>query len=233
VFDPDNVVSHWHDLIDDFETSSMGFYDSVVKALEARAIPQTFVSRVAHKEAGLASADREYLHMNRGKYAFDLCAAPFGKSFFLSWWLTVPALRFGWLYTFAFFFFILPIAFSLAYAVGVAIGAAIFGLTVGAFFGFLFSAGGVLLALFMLGLGLRNGTIAGESTVIAIPIVGWLYERAFAPDTFYTLDSALMFQESVHRAVLEVGDCLTKGKGMRALPETARKPVMKHFGASA
>jgi hypothetical protein len=65
-----------------------------------------------------------------------------------------------------------------------------------------------------------------------MPIVGWLYERIFAPDTFYAIDNALMFQEAVHNAVLEVMDCMTEAKGMRALSESARKPIMKRFSAS-
>ena len=36
----------------------------------------------------IASAKREYLRMQRGKYAFDICAAPFGNGFFVSWWFT-------------------------------------------------------------------------------------------------------------------------------------------------
>ena len=43
----------------------------------------------------LASANRQYLRMHRGKHAFDICAAPFGNGFFVSWWLTEPPLRFG------------------------------------------------------------------------------------------------------------------------------------------
>ena len=36
--------------------------------------------RVEHKEGGLASGNREYLRMHRGKHAFDICAAPFGTA---------------------------------------------------------------------------------------------------------------------------------------------------------
>ena len=80
---------------------------------------------------------------------------------------------------------------------------------------------------------MREGNIEGESTVLAMPLVGWVYERIFAPPTYYAIDTALMFQEAVHNAVLEVIDCMTANKGIRALTEAERKPVMKRFSASA
>src|SRR5579871_3130501 len=98
-----NVISHWYQLIENFQTSSLEFYKSVETAIERRAVPENQSARVEHKESGLASAKREYLRMHRGKHAFDICAAPFGTGFFVSWWLTEPPLKFGFLYTIAFF----------------------------------------------------------------------------------------------------------------------------------
>jgi hypothetical protein len=69
--------------------------------------------------------------------------------------------------------------------------------------------------------------------VLAMPLVGWVYERVFAPPTFYSVDTALMFQDAVHYAVLEVVDAMTANKGVRALTETERKPFLKRFAASA
>jgi hypothetical protein len=66
-----------------------------------------------------------------------------------------------------------------------------------------------------------------------MPLVGRVYERIFAPPTFYAVDTALMFRDAVHKAVLEVVDGMTANKGLRALSEDERKPIMKHFGASA
>jgi hypothetical protein len=53
-------------------------------AKEAPVRPQ----RVDWSEGGLLSAKREYLRATYGRYSFDICAAPFGKDFFFSWWLT-------------------------------------------------------------------------------------------------------------------------------------------------
>ena len=66
-----NVISHWHQLIENFQTSSLGFYQSVEAAIKTRQVPESNQTRVEHKEGGLASANREYLRLQRGKYAFD------------------------------------------------------------------------------------------------------------------------------------------------------------------
>src|ERR1700730_18507438 len=98
------VISDWHQLFENFQTSSLDFYASVEKAVLERAIPEIRSARVEHKEGGLASAMRQYLRMHRGKHAFDICAAPFGTGFFVSWWFSEPPLRLGFLYMLAFFF---------------------------------------------------------------------------------------------------------------------------------
>lgn len=185
-----------------------------------------------YKEGGLASANRLYFRTQRGKFAFDICAAPFGTGFFVSWWLTEPPLRFGFLYTLAFLFGVM-IAFDMAFAIGAAIGAAANGYFTGILFGGCCALFGVSAFLWLIGSGIRQGTIAGESTVLAMPLVGRVYERIFAPPTFYAVDTALMFRDAVHKAVLEVVDGMTANKGLRALSEDERKPIMKHFGASA
>jgi hypothetical protein len=66
-----------------------------------------------------------------------------------------------------------------------------------------------------------------------MPLIGRIYEWIFAPTTYYSIDTALMFQEAVHNAVFEVVDCMTAAKGVRALSEAERKPILKKFSASA
>lgn len=117
-------------------------------------------------------------------------------------------------------------AFGIAFAIGVAMQGYVFGLLLGGAAAFL----GVPLALCLLGNALRQGLTTGESTVLAMPLIGWIYERIFAPPTFYAVDTALMFQDAVHNAVLEVMDCITTNKGVRALTEAERKPILKRFG---
>src|SRR5450755_3735292 len=114
---PSNVISQWCQLIENFQASSQDFYVAFARAAEARAMPQSLSTRVEHKEGGLASANREYLRLQRGKYAFDICAAPFGTGYFVSWWFTEPPLPFAILYTLGFLFG-LVIAMDIAFAIG-------------------------------------------------------------------------------------------------------------------
>jgi hypothetical protein len=227
-----NVISHWHQLIENFQTSSLAFYESVEKGLQARAVPEIHQARVEHKEGGLASANREYLRIHRGKHAFDICAAPFGTGFFVSWWFTEPPLPFALLYTLGFFFAVV-IAMNIAFTFGAAIGVVMSGYSFGFLLGGSFALFGVPAFLWFIGNFMRQGRIQGGRTVLAMPLVGALYERIFAPATFYAMDTALMFQDAVHNAVLEVVDCVTANKGVRALTEAERKPTMKKFSAPA
>lgn len=224
-------ISHWHQLIGGLQASSLTFYESVEAAVVARAIPETKRIRVEHKEAGMASAKREYLRLHRGKHAFDICAAPFGNGFFISWWFTEPPLKFGFLYTLA-FIFVVFFAMDIAGGIGLALGTAMVGFGFGVLLCASFALLGVPAALWFLGSAMRQGLIGGESTVLAMPLIGWLYEHVFAPDTFYAMDTAIMFRDAVHDAVMEVYDCMTANKGVRALTESERKPVMKGMSAS-
>lgn len=224
------VISHWHTLIDGFNTSALEFYKSVEEAVRVRAVPDAVFSRVHFKEGGLASARREYLRIGRAKVNFDLCAAPFGTGYFFSWWLTRATPAHPWLWLFGFF-----LAFMLWFLMLSAVGAK-------AVKAYMFAQGGsgfFFLAFLMLLLGfptlliflgwlIRNGNfLIEEEDVLAIPVVGWLYDKLFAPATYYRLDTALMFQESVRRAVSEVIDGLLSGQGLRALSEEERRPSIR------
>lgn len=63
----------------------------------------------------------------------------------------------------------------------------------------------------------------------SLPLVGWLFHVFVRPLTYYKIDTALMFQSVTHGAVLEALDGLTQAKGIRALTESERKPVMRDF----
>ena len=63
----------------------------------------------------------------------------------------------------------------------------------------------------------------------ALPVIGPLYVRLFKKETYYRIDTMLMFREAVHNAVLEVIDTITAEKGVRALSESERRPIMREF----
>lgn len=209
------VISHWHHPIENFQTSPLEFYAAVEAALRPRQIPDMSTSRVDWKEGGVLSARREYLRVQRGKLAFDVCAAPFGTGFFFSSWLTE-----------------LPPAHGLLYAVLILLAGpvmlAMLVQTFGFFAGFTLTLIGFPLLIVGGGYLVRSGDFGGEAedAILAIPFFGTLYERSFKPITYFKMDTALMFQSAVHAAVLEVIDRLISAKGVRTMSELERKPIM-------
>lgn len=217
------VISHWYQLFEDFSTSALDFYASVEAALASRAIPDLETSRVLWRESGIFSAKREYLRATRGRYAFDICAAPFGNGYFFSWWFAKMGPRYGVLIVFGILLGALAILGLLQL-----LGAAIFRDT----------CAGVLFQLVLLTLGLpaiflglgylvHAGVIGDEEWVLSLPILGALYAWAFNPLTYYRLDTALMFQEAVRAAVNEVIDGLRTSQGLRVLTPEERQPRLR------
>ncbi len=206
------VISHWHLLIDAYHTSALDFFARVEAALAERQVPQIEMSRIDWKESGLLSAKREYLRIKRGSLIFDIGAAPFGTGYFFSWWLVREPPR----YVFLFMFLAL-----LALLVIWALCISIFG-----FFPSLVLAPLVIIGVFtLLANAMRAGTVPGEDLILAMPVLGPLYERFFAPATYYAADTARTYQESVHRAVIGVIEELRRAQGLRALAPKDTRPI--------
>lgn len=66
--------------------------------------------------------------------------------------------------------------------------------------------------------------------MLAIPYLGAVYAAIFSPVTYYRMDTALMFQESVRGAVMQVIDGLQNTQGLRALSPEERTPRMRDLG---
>ncbi|MBN2455466.1 MAG: hypothetical protein JXB29_02850, partial [Sedimentisphaerales bacterium] len=61
--------------------------------------------------------------------------------------------------------------------------------------------------------------------IIGVVIVAlW---RLSMRSTYYRLDTAMMFRDSVHTAVMEVVDKVVDAKGLRQLTEEQKKPILK------
>ena len=156
------IFSHWYHLFDGVQVSSQEFYSHLEQAIQRRQIPKAEMTWILWREGGMLSAKREYLRVQRQENIFDLCAAPFGTGFFVSWWLGE-----------------LPSGCLMAFA--------------------------------------------------EVPVLGFLVRNFIKPLTYYKIDTALMFQQAVHLSVLEVLDSMTSAKGVKALTEAERKPIMKDF----
>jgi len=157
-----NVISHWHHVFEDLQFSSQDLYAQIEAAIKARGIPDIRLTRINIQEGGVLSAKRAYLRVYRKQHIFDICGAPFGNGFFVSWWLSN-------------------------------------------------NPSGCLVALSQ------------------FPVISLLASALVRPVTYYTVDTALMFQQAVHSAITEVLDQITSSKGIRGLTEAERKPIMREF----
>ena len=81
-----NILSQQCQYFEDFRYSSKEFYRSVESRLVDQGIPDIQFSSVKLSKGNVLSGKREYLRITRNEYRFDVCAAPFGKGFFISWW---------------------------------------------------------------------------------------------------------------------------------------------------
>ena len=64
------------------------------------------------------------------------------------------------------------------------------------------------------------------SLLLLIPLVNIPFLLLLRRETYYRIDTAQMFQDCVHQAVMEVIDQITNAKGVRALTEGQRKPIL-------
>jgi len=157
------ILSHWHQLIEGLQESPQQIYSQMEQAINSRKLPGVKILRISYKEAGVLSAKREYLRVVRNEYIFDICAAPFGTGFFVSWWL-----------------------------------------------------------------GTRRKLSKKQVLLLwLLPPIGLLAWLSSRRETFYTLDTAMMFRDSVHTAVMEVVDKVVDAKGLRQLTEEQKKPILK------
>lgn len=227
----DGVVSHWHKLIENFQTSATGFYDEVEEALEQRNIAGLKTSRVDWNEGGVLSPCREYLRVYGEHHCFDVCAAPFGNGYFFSSWVTAQKARFV-LWYYGLFLVGTLIAWQICQMLLRSVWGNMVGI-VGAVIApvltfvssFLLVPVAFLVVLWTVALLARGGHYGAERAMLTIPLVGWFYERAFAPPTYYRLDTMYMFQSAVQSALQQVINDLLTAKGLRALHESEFKPI--------
>src|SRR5262245_47952952 len=104
-----DVLNHWIAFIDGFSVSPKEFYTSFENLLSVRRVPGLDSARIELGEGGFLSDRRLYVRLLRERLAFDVCAAPFGTSYFFSCrTVEIPAVIRLWhiLALFAIFLFI-------------------------------------------------------------------------------------------------------------------------------
>jgi hypothetical protein len=210
---PEDSRANWSHLYEGLQASTLDFYAMVEGAVAIRSIPKVVIERVEYSEGGALSDQRQYLRVRRHRDVFDICGAPFGSGFFFSWWLAElqPSL---------------PSAVSVLVIFGYLAVAGWFMQYVGFFAGPVLLLFVVPLALYLMS---SLGNPDADDFILSLPLIGSLYRRFFRPITYYRIDTSEMFQQAVRTAVMEVIDQVTAAKGIRALTEMERKPVMREF----
>jgi hypothetical protein len=77
---------HWSYSFNGLTFSAEAFYQSVEEVIKRREIPDVEFSRVEYSQSNMFGVKREYLHIVKDEYIYDVCAAPYGDSFFVSMW---------------------------------------------------------------------------------------------------------------------------------------------------
>ena len=208
------VVSHWHKLLEDQRASALDFYGAVEEELKRREVPGLQLERVDWREGGVTSAKREYLRIGRERLTFDLCGAPYGTGYFYSWWVARQKSPYAGILGYVGLIVVLAALGLFVSKLGMVIGLIMFLIAL------LASLAGVEHAS-------RAGNAALEEFVQAIPGVGAMYDSFFKPVTYYSLDTAIMFQESVSKAVGTVIANERNAQGLRALSPDEERPQIR------
>jgi hypothetical protein len=80
------VHKHSYKLFEDLQLSSDDFYTSLEQVVTQYQYPSVTIQRVYLKTEGWFTERRQYLKISRGDFHYYICASPFGRSFFISWW---------------------------------------------------------------------------------------------------------------------------------------------------
>ena len=81
------VYEHSYHHFEDVQLSAREFYATLRKLIAEHQFPSVECGVVTFADGGLFSSRREYLEVRYRSYRYYICAAPFGRNFFISWWL--------------------------------------------------------------------------------------------------------------------------------------------------
>jgi hypothetical protein len=206
------ILEHWISFADGFTYPPTEFYEVVEKELAARKVPSMEISRVEFTQGGWLSGKRVYLRMMRERLAIDVCAAPFGDSYFFSCrTVYIPALIRLWHILALLFFFnmtfgllYIPLGFTYAFIANVA-------------------------HVFALAMVFRNAVAMGlsdlDALLLKIPALGIIYERAFREETYYRMDARLIYVKKIPEIIQTLAEEVTGAKGLKLRQQFQTTPV--------
>ena len=210
------LADPWCQLIENVTASPREVYATVERCVEARKVPELETTREFWHEGGAISAKREYLRFARERLVFEICAAPFGTGFFLSFRAAVVPLVIDPLAIFCVLFLGCAVLATLVHVFGLLWGAVILVFSLCVLIFFMRTA---------IGMGLANA----DRVLMKTPLVGPLYELFLRHDTYYRLDTRAMYVQAVQNAVSEAFQSMFGDQGVNLLSATVSKPVMENI----
>jgi hypothetical protein len=209
----EQVHKHWYSAVDNFQFTSSDFYQMIQTELTTRKVPGLEVTRVEFNEGGLLSDKREYLRLKRERLVFDICAAPFGTSYFFSFRFVELPLGIKPVELVVFL-----IAFSLIFSLFVKV----FGFITGPFVLLLLVGAACYVMRNALALGLRDL----DASLLKTPVIGAIYEVLFRKETYYREDTRLMYLSTVNAITEILVDEVTAAKGVKIVKRYDRAPIL-------
>jgi len=82
----DTIHSHGYQHFESLQLSAQEFYDTLENMIKEYQYPNVQCKNEELKEGGMFSAKRKYFSIYWKRHQYLVCASPFGKSFFISWW---------------------------------------------------------------------------------------------------------------------------------------------------
>ena len=206
------IMDHWVAFVDNFNFPPQEFYTAIETELAARKIPNMEISRDDFAEGGLLSDRRLYLRMFRERLALYTCASPFGTGYFYSCWTVhVPALVRLW-HILALFGLFGGVSFLLLKPLGLAFTAL-------AMIALIIAIAGVF----------QNATAAAlsdlDTLLLKIPVISTIYEDWFREDTYYRVDTRLLYLKKVPEMVRAVAEEITAAHGAKLVKWYDRAPI--------
>lgn len=208
------VLDHWYALVPDFTMSSHEFYAAIEKDLTKRQVPGMAMSRVVYGEGGILSDQREYLRFTRERLAFDICAAPFGTSFFFSCRFSEFTPKITTLQVIILMVTVTASWFAFDNWLGRVHGTAIFAIG--------------LIGFYMV-CSLAPAVKNLDASLLNSPIFGGIYLRFFRKETYYREDARLMYLETVNAITKEVVQHVSGAKGIDLITFKERSPILSEL----
>ncbi len=207
------ILDHWIAFLDDFNFSPGEFYSAIEAELEARKIPGLSIAKEEFREGGALSDKRIYLRLFRERLAMYTCAAPFGAGYFFSCrTVYVPALVRLW-HILASLFAIWVIWICLMMPLGLVYGTY-----------------ATITLVFALGAVFRNAASAAfadvDALLLRIPVVATIYEDWFRVDTYYRVDTRMIYLQRLPALIRELAEEITAAKGAKLEKQYERAPIL-------